>query len=78
MQTPHCVKRSKTVDGEKELRLYMIPYPNRTEFEIREERMRKGIKDISIIRAVPTTNPEAAMDNYYELLMAEQHWEVLD
>lgn len=73
MQTPHCVKRSRTVDGEKELGLYMIPYPNRTEFEIREER-----DNMSIIRAVPTMDPEAAMDNYYELLMAEQHWEVLD
>lgn len=73
MNQPHCVKKAKTVDGEKELRLYMIAYPNRTEFEIREER-----DNVSIIRAVPTTSPEAAMDNYYELLLAEDKWEIID
>lgn len=73
MNQPHCIKRSRTVDGEKELRLYIIAYPNRIEFEIREER-----DNVSIIRAVPTQSPEAAMDNYYELILAEDHWEMVE
>lgn len=75
MLQPTIVKRSRSEDGSKELRVYMTTYPNRVEYMLTVDPVDGSTRPQ--IKAVSTL-PESVMDAYYEMIMEEDIWEEVE